>query len=59
MAWIPSWCGYGIGQQLQLIEPLACEPPYAVKKKKAKKKKAKKKNKKVLDGAVKIIHFIN
>ena len=29
MAWISRCCGSGVGQRLQLIRPLAWEPPYA------------------------------
>ena len=48
MARIPSCCGCGVGQQLQLRwDPLAWEPPYtagaALKKTKKKKKKKEKK----------------
>ena len=28
-AWVPSCCGCGVGWRLQLIRPLALEPPHA------------------------------
>ena len=44
VAWILSFCGCGIGQQLWLrFDPLAWEPPYVTHAALGKKKKKKKK----------------